>query len=118
MTNQHSKVRVAVVQAASVIMDRKATTEKAISLIQEAAEKGANIVVFPEAFIPAYPRGLTFGTSVGGRSPEGRKDWFRYWENSVPVPSETTELLGEAASKAGVYLVIGVIERDHEFSKG
>jgi nitrilase len=118
MTNQYTNVRVAVVQAASVIMDRDATTEKAISLIQEAAEKGAGIVVFPEAFIPAYPRGLTFGTSVGGRSPEGRKDWLRYWENSVPVPSETTERLGEAARKAGVYLVIGVIERDHEFSRG
>jgi nitrilase len=87
MTNQQSNVRVAVVQAASVIMDRKASTEKAISLTQQAAEKGANIVVFPEAFIPAYPRGLTFGTTVGSRSPEGRKDWLRYWENSVTVPS-------------------------------
>jgi len=118
MTIQPSNVRVAVVQAASVIMDREASTEKAISLTQQAAEKGAEIVVFPEAFIPAYPRGLTFGTSVGGRSPEGRKDWLRYWENSVLVPSETTERLGEAARKAGVYLVIGVIERDQDFSGG
>ncbi|MGP3609117.1 carbon-nitrogen hydrolase family protein [Anoxybacteroides rupiense] len=117
MVQQHH-VRVAVVQTASVIMDRKASTEKAISFIQQAGEKGANIVVFPEAFIPAYPRGLSFGTTVGSRSPEGRKDWLRYWENSVPVPSETTEKLGEAARKAGVYLVIGVIERDNESSKG
>jgi nitrilase len=118
MTDQQSNLRVAVVQAASVIMDRKASTEKAISLTQQAAEKGANIVVFPEAFIPAYPRGLIFGTTVGSRSPEGRKDWLRYWENSVVVPSETTEMLGEAARKAGVYLVIGVVERDNEFSRG
>ncbi|ANB57219.1 carbon-nitrogen hydrolase family protein [Anoxybacillus sp. B7M1] len=117
MVQQHH-VRVAVVQTASVIMDRKASTEKAISFIQQAGEKGANIVVFPEAFIPAYPRGLSFGTTVGSRSPEGRKDWLRYWENSVPVSSETTEKLGEAARKAGVYLVIGVIERDNESSKG
>jgi nitrilase len=118
MTNQQHTVRVAVIQAASVIMDREASTEKAISLTLQAAEQGANIVVFPEAFIPAYPRGLTFGTRIGSRSPEGRKDWLRYWENAVPVPSKTTEMLGEAARKAGVYLVIGVIERDNELSGG
>jgi len=118
MTTQQHNVRVAVIQAASVIMDREASTEKAISLTLEAGEKGANIVVFPEAFIPAYPRGLAFGATVGSRSAEGRKDWLRYWENSVPVPSETTDKLGEAARKAGVYLVIGVIERDNEFSGG
>ncbi|HDR4738447.1 TPA: carbon-nitrogen hydrolase family protein [Bacillus cereus] len=118
MKNQKSNVRVAVVQAASVIMDREASTEKAISLTLEAGNQGANIVVFPEAFLPAYPRGLTFGATVGSRSSEGRKDWLRYWENSVPVPSETTKKLGEAARKASVYLIIGVIERDNEFSGG
>ncbi|RAT98465.1 carbon-nitrogen hydrolase family protein [Brevibacillus sp. Leaf182] len=118
MSNPQQNVRVAVVQAASVIMDLEASTEKAVSLTLEAGEKGAKIVVFPEAFIPAYPRGLTFGTKVGSRSPEGRKDWFRYWDNSIVVPSEETDKLGEAARKAGVYLVIGVIERDSENSGG
>jgi nitrilase len=69
-------------------MDREATTKKVVSLTLEAGEKGANLVLFPEAFIPAYPRGLSFGTKVGDRSESGRKDWFRYWNNSVPVPSE------------------------------
>ncbi|GEC88691.1 MULTISPECIES: carbon-nitrogen hydrolase family protein [Brevibacillus] len=118
MSNPQQNVRVAVVQAASVIMDLEASTEKAVSLTLEAGEKGAKIVVFPEAFIPAYPRGLTFGTKVGSRSHEGRKDWFRYWDNSIVVPSEETDKLGEAARKAGVYLVIGVIERDNENSGG
>lgn len=119
MSNQkHNSVRVAVIQAASVIMDEKASTDKAVSLTMEAGEKGANIVVFPESFIPAYPRGLTFGATIGSRTLEGRKDWFRYWQNSVSVPSETTERLGEAARKAGVYLIIGVTERDNEFSGG
>ncbi|MCI1695492.1 MAG: carbon-nitrogen hydrolase family protein [Aneurinibacillus aneurinilyticus] len=99
-------------------MEREASTEKAVSLTLQAAEKGARLVVFPEAFIPAYPRGLSFGTKIGSRAPEGRKDWLRYWENAVPVPSETTERLGEAARQAGVYLVIGVIERDNECSGG
>ncbi|MBY0087025.1 carbon-nitrogen hydrolase family protein [Brevibacillus sp. M2.1A] len=118
MSIQQHNVRVAVVQAASVIMDREGSTEKAVSLTLEAGEKGAKIVVFPEAFIPAYPRGLAFGSKVGSRSAEGRKDWFRYWDNSIVVPSEETDRLGEAARKAGVYLIIGVIERDNENSGG
>ncbi|MES9689598.1 carbon-nitrogen hydrolase family protein, partial [Bacillus sp. JJ353] len=99
-------------------MDRDATINKAVRLIMQASEKGAKIVVFPEAFIPAYPRGLSFGTMIGSRSEEGRKDWYRYWENSIEVPSESTEKLGEAAREAGVYLIIGVIERDRENSGG
>ena len=111
-------VRVAVVQAAPVLMDWKATTEKAVALTLEAGERGAKLVLFPEAYIPAYPRGLSFGTKVGSRADSGRKDWFRYWNNAIPVPGEATEALGEAARKAGVYLVIGVIEKDTEYSTG
>jgi hypothetical protein len=78
-------------------------------------EKTRKLDGYRTTLFPGYPRGLSFGTMVGSRSPEGRADWFRYWENSVPVPSETTEILGEAARQAGVYLVIGVIERDVEY---
>lgn len=99
-------------------MDRDATIDKAVSLIKQAGEKGAQIVVFPETFIPAYPRGLSFGTVIGSRTENGRKDWYRYWENSIPVPSEATDQLGEAAREAGVYLVMGVTERDSEYSGG
>src|SRR3954447_3680557 len=118
MISGNQSVRVAVIQAASIFMDRDATLEKAVRLIKQAGEKGARIVVFPEAFIPAYPRGLSFGTIIGSRTDDGRKDWYRYWENSIPVPGEATELLGEAAREAGVYLVMGVIERESEFSGG
>lgn len=112
------QVRVAVVQAAPVFMERELTTEKVVRLTNQAAEKGAKIVLFPEAFIPAYPRGLTFGTTVGGRTQAGREDFARYWKNSVAIPSSTIDILGETARKAGVYLIIGVIERDNEFSAG
>lgn len=118
MVVMEKNVRVAVVQASPVIMDRDATVQKTVALIAEAAKQGAKLVVFPEAFISAYPRGLTFGTAVGSRSEAGRKDWARYWNNSVVVPSETTNILAEAAREAGVYLVIGVIERDNQFSTG
>lgn len=118
MENTNKHVCVAVVQAASVIMDEKASTQKAVDLTLEAGAKGAKIVVFPEAFISAYPRGLSFGTTVGSRTPTGRQDWLRYWESSIEVPGESTEKLGVAAKKAGVYLVIGVNEKDTETSGG
>ncbi len=111
-------VRAAVVQAAPVLFDREASAEKARRLTAEAAAQGARLILFPEAFIPAYPRGLGFGTVVGGRTPEGRRTWERYWANAVDVPGPTTEALGEAAREAGAYLAIGVIERDSTYSRG
>lgn len=111
-------VKVAVVQAASVLFDREATVAKACRLTAEAASQGAKLILFPEAFIPAYPRGLSFGHVVGSRSPEGRRVWHRYWANSVEVPSSATEALGEAARQCGAYLAIGIIEKDGQFSGG
>lgn len=104
--------RVAVVQAAPVLFDREATIEKAIGLVGEAARGGAKLVLFPEAFVPAYPRGLSFGVVVGSRSAEGRRLFVRYYNNAIEVPSAATERLGAAAREAGIWLAIGVIERD------
>ncbi len=116
MSERAESVRIAVVQASPVIMDRDATTDKTVDLIAQAAKTGANIIVFPEAFIPCYPRGLTFRTTVGSRSEDGRIDWKRYLDNSVPVPGKTTDIIGKAAKQANAYVSIGVIERDTEFS--
>jgi nitrilase len=105
----------AVVQAAPVLFDREATIDKAVSLIGEAAEQGASLVLFPEAFVPAYPRGFAFGSVVGSRTDEGRDLWHRYWSESVDVPGPATERLGEAAREHGVHLAIGVIEREGRY---
>jgi nitrilase len=113
-----SVVKTAVVQAAPILFDREATVEKACRLTAEAAGQGAQLILFPEAFVPAYPRGLSFGTVVGSRSPEGRLTWERCWANAVDVPGPATEALGQAARKANAYLAIGVIERDTTFSGG
>lgn len=118
MSDQHAQVRVAVVQAAPVLFDRDASVRKACRLTREAATQGARLVLLPEAFIPAYPRGFDFGAVIGSRSPEGRRLWQRYWENTVDVPGSATELLGEAARQAEVYLAVGVVERDSQFSRG
>jgi len=117
MGDQPPIVKAAVVQAAPVLFDREGTIEKAARLTGEAAGQGARLILFPEAFVPAYPRGLTFGVSVGNRTPEGRRLWQRYWENAVDVPSRATDRLGDAARQANAYLVVGVIERD-EISHG
>jgi nitrilase len=118
MVDRFSKVKVAVVQAAPVLFNREATVEKASRLASEAAAQGAKVILFPEAFVPAYPRGLAFGTVVGSRSPQGRLTWQTYWANAVDIPSPATEALGAAAAQAKAYLIIGVIERDTQFSRG
>jgi nitrilase len=112
MPTPTSPLRVAVVQAASVIMDRDATIAKATRLIAEAAAGGAKLVAFPEAFVSAYPRGLSFGVVVGQRSDEGRRLFARYAASAIEVPGPATAQLGAAAREAGVWVAVGVIERD------
>jgi nitrilase len=118
MSDTFQTVRVAVVQAAPALFNREATVEKACDLIAEAAEGGAQLALFPEAFIPAYPRGLSFGSVIGNRSADGRKTWETYWANAVEVPGRSTDRLGEAVRQAGIYCAMGVIERDHSTSRG
>jgi nitrilase len=110
--------RVAVAQAASVLFDRDRSTAKAATLIHKAGGLAARLVLLPEAFIPGYPRGLTFGMAVGSRSKQGRALWQIYWENAVDIPGPVTEVLGTAAREAGVFAAVGVIERDLEHSPG
>src|SRR5215216_4593024 len=107
-----STVRVAVVQAAPVAFDREFTLAKVAQLTRDAASRGAQLVVFPEAFVSAYPRGMTFGAVVGNRTPEGREWYRRYWESSVDVPGPAVDALADVARENAIYLVIGVIERD------
>jgi len=118
MGNGIKSIKAAVVQAAPVLFDKALTTEKACHLIREAGSKGSRVILLPEAFIPAYPRGLSFGMVVGSRSGAGRSLWKRYWENAVEVPGPVVETLGKAAKETGAYLAIGVIERDGEYSRG
>ena len=105
-------IRVAVVQAAPVAFDREFTLAKVRRFATDAAARGARLIVFPEAFVSAYPRGMTFGAVVGSRSAEGREWYRRYWESSVEVPGEAVDTLGEIARESSAYLVIGVVERD------
>ena len=105
-------VKVAVVQAASVMFDRQACLDKLRNLTREAASQGAQLVLFPEAFIPGYPRGLSFGTVVGSRQPGGRAMWERYWRESIADGGGEFDAIADIARDEQVFLVVGVIERD------
>jgi nitrilase len=105
------RVRAAVVQAAPVALDLEATLDKVESLATRAAEPGADLIVFPEAFVSCYPRGASFGALVGSRTNAGRQLYRRYWESSIEVPGPATERLGRTAARHRAHLVIGVIER-------
>jgi nitrilase len=107
-----TSVSAAVVQAAPVAFDVEGTLAKVERLAAEAAEGGAELVVFPEAFVSCYPRGMTFGATIGARTAEGRAWFRRYWESSVDVPGPLVERLGAIAREHRAHLVIGVIERD------
>jgi len=104
-------IRAAVVQAAPVAFDLEASLLKVEALAAEAAGQGAQLVVFPEAFLSAYPKGHDFGAKVGSRSPEGRRWFARYWESSVEIPGPVTERLAAVARDNDLHVVIGVIER-------
>jgi len=104
--------RAAVVQAGSIPFDTDACVDKAIRLTAEAAAGGAKLVVFPEAFVPGYPKGMNYGLVVGARDPVGREEFRMYLDAAIDVPGPHTQRLGEAAAAHRVYLVIGVIERE------
>jgi nitrilase len=105
-------VRAAVIQAAPVVFDLDRTLDKLAQLTADAARRGASLVVFPEAFVSAYPKGLDFGARVGMRSPEGREQFRRYFASAIEVPGPATEMIGKAAQAGRLHLVAGVIERD------
>jgi nitrilase len=101
-------VKVAAVQAAYTLMDRQACLATVFDLLGQAAAAGAGIVVFPEAFIPGSPIWVDAGPIW-----DGDADWYAMLvDQAVVVPGPVTDALGAAARAAGVYLVIGVNERE------
>ena len=113
MSAQETRVRAAVVQAGAVPFDTEGCVDKAIRLMAEASGMGAKVIVFPEAFIPGYPKGVSYGLVVGARDPAGREEFRLYLEAAIEVPGPQTQRLGEAAAAHGAYVVMGVIEREN-----
>jgi nitrilase len=105
-------VTVSAVQIGSVLFDTEGTLEKAIQWLGRAAGEGADLVVFPEALLGGYPKGLDFGARVGSRSPEGRAMFRRYFESAIEAPGPLCDAFGDACRARAVNAVIGCIERE------
>ena len=112
MENLKDTCRIAVVQGSPVMFDKDKCVDKALTLLRECAANGAELVVFPELFIPGYPYGMTFGFTVGSRKADGRLDWKDYYDNSITAGGPEMQRLIEAARELGVYVSIGYSERD------
>jgi len=101
-------VRAAAVQIAPDLTSRAGTVERVLNAIAEAADKGAELIVFPETFVPWYPY-FSFVLPPMQQGPEH----LRLYEEAVTVPSAETRAVADAARKRSVVIVLGVNERDH-----
>src|SRR3954465_2619792 len=93
-----SRFRAAVVQAAPVIFDSEATIEKVRALTKRAAGRGAQLVVFPEAFVGGYPKGIEFSSRVGTRAADVPKWFRRYAAGAMEIPGPASTELGGIAN--------------------
>jgi nitrilase len=80
-------------------------------MCRQAGEAGAKLLVLPEALVGGYPKGLTFGATVGNRTEAGRDLFLRYWNSGIECPGPETEMLAGWARELDLHLVIGVVER-------
>ena len=112
MRDVKNTCKIALVQAEPVLFDKDASLEKALKYIEEAAGNNAELIVFPELFIPGYPIGMNFGFSMGKRTEAGREDWMRYYNASLIAGGPEFEAMAQAAIKAKAYISMGFSERD------
>jgi nitrilase len=105
-------VRVACVQAEPAILDRAATLDKLAVLTAEAKAQGAQLVVFPETFVPAYPSSAWARFLAGWSDPRAKGAFAQLVRESVEIPGPDADRLGQIAREHEVWLVTGVNERD------
>jgi nitrilase len=105
-------VRVACCQVEPVVLDRDATLEKLAQVTAEAVAAGAQLVVFPETFVPVYPSSVWAKALAGWAEPGAKEAFALLARESVAVPGPACERLGEVARDHDVWLVTGVNEVD------
>ncbi|NHF59435.1 carbon-nitrogen hydrolase family protein [Flavobacteriaceae bacterium TP-CH-4] len=105
------KLKVGLVQDSPVFFDKEKTLDKLATLTKKYAQQGCRLLVFPESFVPGYPRGFDFGATIGSRTPEGRALYAAYRDNSILLKGKELERLEKLARSQNVYLVIGVTEK-------
>ena len=105
------KVKVALIQDGPVLFDKEASFQKLELLTEQYAKQDCQLIVFPESFIPGYPRGFTFGAKVGSRTKEGRALYQKYYDSSVELQGSDLNRLEQISKNTGAYLVVGITER-------
>ena len=111
MEESSTRFTVAAVQASSVFFDRDKTMDKAVRLIEEAADKSAVIIGFPELFIPGH-LGMWYTSKKSNPMQIERELFVELIKNGVKVPSPETDRLCTAAKKAHAYVIMGINEVD------
>ena len=92
-------IKVGLVQESPVFFNKVETISKIEKLTKSYAAQGCDLLVFPESFIPGYPRGFTFGATIGSRTEKGRKLYAEYYENSLNVESKDLKRLEDISKK-------------------
>jgi len=105
-------MNIAIIQHSPVFLNLEASLEKALQLIDEAAAKGATLIVFPETWLPGYPVWLDYAPEAALWDHPGAKALYRLlWTNSLQIPGKEYELLRAKAVKHNVFIVMGIHER-------
>jgi nitrilase len=103
-------VKVACAQVEPVVFDLERTLDRLEKVAAEAAGNGAELVVFPETFVPVYPSSR-WAKAFAGWQNEGAKQTFALLaQNSVAVGSPAERRIGATAKELGIWLVTGVNE--------
>jgi nitrilase len=108
----HEPVTVACVQAEPVVLDRDATIEKLARVTADAAASGAKLVVFPEAFVPAYPSSVWAKFLAGWADERAKAAFALLAREAVEIPGEAADRMGDVAREHEVWLLVGITERD------
>lgn len=106
------KLQVTLIQDSPVFFDKEKTLQKVETLTTSYAKNGSRLVVFPESFVPGYPRGFDFGTKVGSRKEQGRDVYATYYEQSFDLESTDLPRMEALAKAQNTYIVLGVTERN------
>ncbi|CAD6567514.1 MAG: hypothetical protein ASARMPRED_000879 [Alectoria sarmentosa] len=112
MSPTQDTVKVAAIQAAPVAFDLPKSLIKVAHFTVEAAKAGADLVVFPEGFLSAYPWRYAFDATIGAREPRGRQWFAKYYDAAVAIPSPDFDSLTRAARENHVFLSLGIIEKE------
>ena len=102
---------IAALQVGSDSKGTAATLAKILAYEQEIKQSNCDLLLMPEALLGGYPKGADFGTRVGYRTPEGREDFLRYWQQAIDLDGSEVASLSELAESCNTAIVTGVIER-------